>query len=38
MQFLLAPKASLGGLTPRQAIRNGRFSEVERSAHAFVER
>ena len=38
MQFLLTPKGSLGGVTPRQALRQGRFADVERSAQGFLER
>lgn len=38
LQFLLQPRASLGGLLPRTALLQGRFQEVLKVARGFVER
>ncbi len=37
-QFFTTPKASLGGVTPLDALRNGRFTEARRAAIGFAER
>lgn len=38
LQFFLTPKHSLGGVTPLQALVQGKFEEVKASAQGFAER
>jgi hypothetical protein len=37
-EFFMTPKASLGGLTPVEALKRGRYTETRRAAIGFLER
>ena len=37
-EFFTTPKASLGGLTPVEALKRGRYTETRRAAIGFLER